>query len=219
MNNIRVFYKKQGRAKYISHLDITRCMQRALKRAKLPVWYTEGFNPHMYITFALPLSLGYESESETMDLRLTEELSFTEVRDRLNAALPEGIEVTDVREPKFKADAITSAVYRIELSSESVSVKELSEKFSEFMQSDKIEVEKHTKRGMKTIDIKEDVELVSSYEGSDCLVLRLKTSAGIQKNINPTLAIDEFIKRNELQDMLIKVNKKAVLMENGEEFC
>lgn len=194
-------------------------MQRALKRAKLPVWYTEGFNPHMYITFALPLSLGYESESETMDLRLTEELDLAEVKEKLNSVLPEGIVVTEVKEPKFKAETITHAVYRIELSSETVSVDELDRRFSEFMQNEKIEVEKHTKRGMKLIDIKPDVEVTSCYKAEDCLVLRIKTAAGNVKNINPTLLIDEFIKRNKFDDMLTKVNKKSVLMENGEEFC
>ena len=47
----RVFYKKQGRAKYISHLDLVRCISRALKRSKLPVWHTLGFHPHVYLTF------------------------------------------------------------------------------------------------------------------------------------------------------------------------
>lgn len=61
MTTVRIFYKKLDVAKYISHLDMQRCMQRAVKRAKLPVWYTEGFNPHPYITFALPISLGIES--------------------------------------------------------------------------------------------------------------------------------------------------------------
>ena len=65
----RVFYTKTGRAKYISHLDVTRCFQRALQRAGLSVWYTEGFNPHSYLTFTLPLSLGYESLCESMDKR------------------------------------------------------------------------------------------------------------------------------------------------------
>ena len=58
----RLFYTKTGRLKYISHLDTNRLMQRTLKRSGLPVWYSEGFNPHIYITFALPLALGLESE-------------------------------------------------------------------------------------------------------------------------------------------------------------
>ena len=94
-----MFYQKKGRAKYISHLDINRLMQRVLKRAGLPVWYTEGFNPHIYLTFALPLSLGYESDFETMDFRLTEEMNLQQVQQILNQNMPEGILVTRVAEP------------------------------------------------------------------------------------------------------------------------
>ena len=96
MPNLRLFYRKRGRAKYISHLDITRCMQRSLKRAGLPVWYTQGFNPHMYMTFALPLALGYESDYECMDLRFTHLMEFEEIQTRLNAALPRDIQVWKV---------------------------------------------------------------------------------------------------------------------------
>ncbi len=56
MITVRAFYKKTGRLKYISHLDINRCMQRAIKMSGLPVWYTEGFNPHAYVTFASALT-------------------------------------------------------------------------------------------------------------------------------------------------------------------
>ena len=58
MVDVRLWFQKCGDARYISHLDLSRCMQRALKRSGLPIWYTEGFNPHAYVTFALPLSMG-----------------------------------------------------------------------------------------------------------------------------------------------------------------
>ena len=61
MTTIRVWFTKTGEASYISLLDLQRVMQRALKRSGLPVWYTLGFNPHIYMTFAAPLSLGQES--------------------------------------------------------------------------------------------------------------------------------------------------------------
>ena len=113
MPNLRLFYRKRGRAKYISHLDITRCMQRSLKRAGLPVWYTQGFNPHMYMTFALPLALGYESDYECMDLRFTHLMDFEEIQSRLNAALPRDIQVWKVDFQKEKPLAITQADYRL----------------------------------------------------------------------------------------------------------
>ena len=113
MPNLRLFYRKRGRAKYISHLDITRCMQRSLKRAGLPVWYTQGFNPHMYMTFALPLALGYESDYECMDLRFTHLMDFEEIQSRLNAALPRDIQVWKVDFQKEKPRSITQADYRL----------------------------------------------------------------------------------------------------------
>ena len=79
MKPMRLFYEKTDTAKYISHLDINRCMQRAMKRAGIPLWFTEGFNPHAYLTFPLPLALGYESVYECVDFRLVEEMSEEEI--------------------------------------------------------------------------------------------------------------------------------------------
>ena len=62
MITVRISFKKRDEASYISLLDLQRVMQRVLKRSGLPVWHTLGFNPHIYMTFACPLSLGQESE-------------------------------------------------------------------------------------------------------------------------------------------------------------
>lgn len=89
MREVRLRFSKTGRLKYISHLDINRAMSRALKRAGIPLWYTEGFNPHPYMSFSLPLSLGVESLCESVDLRITGEITNKEIKDRLNSVLPE----------------------------------------------------------------------------------------------------------------------------------
>ena len=73
MRNVRVWFKKEGTAKYISHLDLNRNMLRIIHMAKLPIWYTEGFNPHPFITFALPLSLGFSGLRESMDFKLLDD--------------------------------------------------------------------------------------------------------------------------------------------------
>lgn len=218
MKNIRVFYTKLSRAKYISHLDITRCMQRAINRAGVPAWYTEGFNPHIYITFALPLSLGYESEYECMDMRLNVDMDLNEVRDRLNSALPPDIRVTKVAEQVNKPDKIVSAVYELSLTDESKSGSEILDLFNEFMQSDKIEVLKKSKKGIKTIDIKPDCEIIKSNATENSLTIELKAAAGLEKNINPSLLTDEFIKRYSLDNTAVSVIRKAVFMVDGKEF-
>ena len=79
MRKMRVMYKKTGRAVYISHLDIMRTFQRALKRADIDVKHTEGFNPHPYISIALPLSLGYSGECEFLDMVVLDDMPCKEI--------------------------------------------------------------------------------------------------------------------------------------------
>ena len=113
---MRVFYTKTGTAKYISHLDINRCFQRAMKRAGIPLWYTEGFNPHAYLTFPLPLALGYESLCECVDFRLVEAMEPEEIVRRLNQVMPMGLSVQKAAEPVYPAREIAQAAYEIRLS-------------------------------------------------------------------------------------------------------
>ena len=85
MRAVRIWFTKLSRLQYISHLDMNRLMTRVVKRADIPIWYTEGFNPHPYITFLLPLSLFVQSECEIMDIKLTDdEISFEEVARKLH---------------------------------------------------------------------------------------------------------------------------------------
>ena len=115
MRNIRIFFSKRDRAKYISHLDMTRLFQRAVRRSGITMWYTEGFHPHLYMTFALPLSLGIESDCESVDMRLVDEISLEGVKERLNAVLPVGVAVTDVKDVGMKANVIASSNYSVKV--------------------------------------------------------------------------------------------------------
>ena len=114
MITVRISFKKRNEASYISLLDLQRVMQRVLKRSGLPVWHTLGFNPHIYMTFACPLSLGQESECECVDVKTEAEApDFAQWQTALNAIMPTGIEVYRVEPVKMKADAIAYACYRI----------------------------------------------------------------------------------------------------------
>ena len=87
----RLLFTKTGRARYISHLDLMRTFQRAFSRAKIPIKHTEGFNPHPFVSIALPLSVGFSSQCEILEFGLLEGTSYEEVPERLTAAMPEGI--------------------------------------------------------------------------------------------------------------------------------
>ena len=98
MITVRISFKKMNEAYYISLLDMQRVMQRVLKRSGLPVWHTLGFNPHIYMTFACPLSLGQESQCECVDVKTeAENPDFAQWQTALNAIMPAGIEVYRVK--------------------------------------------------------------------------------------------------------------------------
>ena len=179
--NTRAFFSKMGRAKYISHLDLSSVVIRAMKRTRLPIWQTEGYNPRTYVTFMLPLSLGQEGEHEAMDFRLTEDVPYDEVRDRLNAALPADIRVTEVTVPKDKNTDITAARYRIETSADPEKLRALCEK-------EHINVEKRTKKGSTIVDLKE----LMSDAVLDGSTLYVTFPAGNSFNINPSLLFEAY---------------------------
>ena len=187
---IRMSFSKTGRAVYISHLDLMRTMQRAIKRSGIPVWYSEGFNPRLYLNFPLALSLGTVGKCEPMDLYITEDISFDELRDRLNDALPDGIQIIKVYEPVNTNKDICGAEYFLRMSG--VNITSLLE---EFFGSDTIMIQKHSKKkGMISLDIKQFCkvrDIVSSGENSADFCMKLP--AGNDMNINAGAVTDSII--------------------------
>ncbi len=218
MPNIRVFFQKTGRAKYISHLDLNRCMQRALKRAEIPVWYTEGFHPHMYLTFALPLALGYESLCETMDLRLDEETALGEVVSRLNQALPEGLTAVRAELQQHKPDKIAWADYQVEIVLPGVEGGQAVEALEKFSQKEQVLVEKKSKKGLKQVDLKPYVTLSEIRWADGALRLAVRSAAGTTLNLNPTLYTDAFLQEQGWRAARCAVLRTAVLEEDFSAF-
>ena len=95
MSEHRLLFAKSGRARYMSHLDLMRTFQRAFLRAEVPIRHTEGFNPHAFVSIALPLSVGYSSDCELLDFTLLNGAEEGRVPGRLNAVMPEGILIRD----------------------------------------------------------------------------------------------------------------------------
>ena len=150
----RAFYKKFERAKYISHLDLYRAIQRTFQRANIPVWYTEGYHPHIYLTFPMPIFLGCEGVEESFDFRTTVDCPPAQLMDQLNAAFPEGIWVTAIQAPVHKAAEITKADYTLLFTADGVDNPSLLARWNGFLQQERIPATKHTKKGPKEIDLK-----------------------------------------------------------------
>ncbi|MCI8553812.1 MAG: DUF2344 domain-containing protein [Clostridiales bacterium] len=180
MKTVRIRFSKTGRARYISHLDLSRVMQRALRRADVPLWYTEGFNRHPYVTFAAPLSLGFEGLRETMDFRLVEDMAFDELVRRLDEAVPEGIRVLSAAEPVMKPGQIARARYRL-------TVDGGLGRLEEFLNLPEIGAEKRTKKGeIRRLDLKPSLleTQLSGEEGKTLWELLLPCGG---ETVNPSL--------------------------------
>lgn len=173
---VRLIFSKTGKLKFISHLDLIRTMKSALLRAGIPVWYTEGFNPHPKMVFALPLSLGTESLCEYMDFKITEPMYLPEITERLNRVLPPEIKALRTYVPGHKFSDTAWAEYMID-SPEKIDIAPLL--------CDELVVMKKTKSGEKEVDIAPQIKL-AKLEGK---YLRLILRADNTNFLNPELVV------------------------------
>ena len=216
MIRVRATFEKCGRAKYISHLDLNRCMLRTFRRSRLHIWYTEGFNPHPYYSFALALSLGFESSCEILDFNLNEDIPFDEIRDKLNAVMPEGMRIVKVAEQKQKITAIAKAEYSFSLVSDET--EELFAAVQELIASPEILIEKKTKKGLKTVDIKPDMEILTCNKAENSIDISMYLPAGTQTNYNPTLFIEALKKTTEIPFETKNIRRTAILCADNTVF-
>ncbi len=187
MRPVRVYYNKVGKLKYISHLDINRVMLRMIRRAHINVWFTEGFNQHPYINFALPLSLGFESLSEAVDMRINDDMTDDEIAKRLSAVAPDGMVITKVCEPIKKFSEIAFADFTVSVRGE------CGDRLNEFLSQPEILVDKKTKKGgVKQIDLKQKIVKYEVLETDGKTKLEITLPAGTKENINPNLILNAF---------------------------
>ena len=183
--DIRIWFSKTGTARHISHLDLLRSMTRAVRRAGIPIWYTEGFNKHPYLTFASPLSLGYEGFHESFDIRVMEEFLPGEIKAAISDVMPMGIVVTDVTYPVMKAGKITHAQYKIKLP--------FDERAADFMAQDSIIVKKKSKKGkIRELEIAPYVAGIKYTVDGDEMLWEVMLPASSADNINPIFLVSAF---------------------------
>lgn len=214
---LRVKFEKTGKLQYISHLDLLRTMQTALRRAKVKMMYSEGFNPHMRITFALPLSIGIESVCEFMDIKTDASVSPAEVKENLSKNLPADMKVLDVYEATNKLTEVKYAEYMIYLDYEGESEKaaELGNKLF----SNPLVVTKKTKKGEKEIDISPMIKSAVCTSEYGMTVIKTTLCADSENYLNPfylTNALDKEMGREAEHRRVVRVN---TYFENEKEFA
>lgn len=220
MREVRLRFLKLGNLKYISHLDINRAMGRALKRAEIPLWYTEGFNPHPYMSFSLPLSLGVESLCESVDIRLIGDISNDEIKKRMNSVLPDNLKIIDVYDTFRDNSEImySDYVYKFQFLDNELALS----KIKSVLDSPEIMALKKGKQGRKRVfketDIKAFIDKYNISIRDDLIVLNIRLLAGTEKNLNPSLLFDTIIRLIDMDFEWKSIARINLLDKDYKEF-
>lgn len=220
MREVRLRFAKTGRLKYISHLDINRAMSRAFSRADIPLWFTEGFNPHAYMNFSLPLSLGVESLCESVDIRLVEDISNDEIKKRMNSVLPDDLKIVDVYSDFRDSSEIVYSdyVYKFQFSNNEAVLA----KIKAVLESEQIMALKKGKQGkrrvLKETDIKAFIDKYNISIREDLIILNIRLLAGQDKNLNPSLLFDTIIRLIDMDFEWKSIARISLLDKDYKEF-
>jgi radical SAM-linked protein len=211
---LRATFAKGPRLKYISHLDLALAWERALRRAGVPLAYSQGHNPQAKLQLASGLPLGYTGAAEVMDVILVETMPPTEFVARVRPVLPEGLVVTEVEETPLKSRSLQStlrqAVYRVSVET-ALPTDELTRRVNDLLAADQLKQQRVRKQRVESFDLRplvEDIWLeASGQEGRTVLGMRL--SAGQRGNVRP----DAVLAALDLTDANAQVERTKLLFE------
>lgn len=187
----RVVFKKTGNLQFFSHLDLQRTWQRVLVRADIPMWYTQGFNPHSKIVFGVPLPVGSEGMEEMVDLRIDREITPEEMKNQLNAELTDEMLVSEVYIPKTSFSDIAWGAYQMTIHTAG-DVQNIALAINAYFNEDTtpILMMKRSKSGEKEVDIRPMVhDLKASADMNGIIHIRTTLCAGNTQNLNPEYII------------------------------
>ena len=178
VQKLRVRYAKRGRLRFTSHRDFARAFERAIRRADVPIAFSSGFSPHPKISYANASPTGAATEAEYLEIGLTRECRPDAVRADLDASLPDGLDVLEVVVAAGSgslADRLQASQWSVELPG--VEVAAASDAVVAFLATDVVEVERMTKRGLRTFDARADVLTLTARagDGADgpCAILEM----------------------------------------------
>lgn len=194
----RLLFTKEERAVYLSHLDLMRTITRAFLRAGIAIRHTEGFNPHPYLSIAMPLSVGAASRTELLDFELIDNTALNTIPAALTAYMPEGITVLDAYEAPRKLKEIVWLEISGVLEYDNLEkLEETAAKLTAFFEQDEIHVRKRNKKKEEVVvDIAPMIQTVIC-KTADVIALNAVIAAQ-NPSLNPELMMDA-LRQNESQ--------------------
>ncbi len=201
-------FGKRGRLRFVSHLDLQRYMQRALNRTELPVAFSQGFNPHPIMSFASALAMGWESEYEVLDIKLTEPVSTQKAIENMRSALPEEMPIYDVR---LVEDNHPSMMSLVKMSDYRIIPKENFELLKagarEFLFQESVMAIRKTKSSEREIDIRPLCISLSCDESA--LTARLMLTE--QDTLKPDVLLGAVSKLAGIEPPQVRIDRKQLL--------
>ena len=202
MSKVRLKFSKYGPIRFVGHLDVMRYFQKVMRRADIPIAYSEGYSPHQLMSFAQPLSVGATSDGEYLDIVLREDVASEVLITKLNAVCNEGITILDALVLPEKAEnamtAVAACAWRVAFREEVMqschsgcSRDILQEQFGDFLAQERIPARKKSKKGLTELDIKPMIHRAAlSGDGTFDLLLK----SGSVDNVKPALLLGAFLR-------------------------
>lgn len=198
-------FEKGNEVKYISHLDMQRLFQRALRRAKLPCAYSQGFNPHLLISFAAALPVGVCSEAEYVEFQLTKFIHPLEIMKRLNEVLPKGVKILSAVEPEDSYPNVGSVIALAEYVFTTKDGKDYSSILKEILKKEEITIEKKTKKGFAFVNVRPMIHRLTQNGG----VIKATLSCSNSENLRGD-KMAEILKENNVD--VDSVKRSSILI-------
>lgn len=216
-----LLFKLSNNLRHVGHLDLMRTMQRAFRRSGLPMTYSQGFNPHMIMSFAAPLSVGMWGDREAMEVSLLQPVTPAEFLGKLNAALPDGLEGVSAREMKDDEKSlmaqVKAAAYEGTLLNDGIGNK-VAESIPSYLAQETIITQRKSKKGIKSVDIKPMIFALKAEEKNGKKILSAVLSLTEKATCKPSMLVNslgDFIKTNiDLND--VHWCRKGLFKEDGE---
>ncbi|WP_297418957.1 TIGR03936 family radical SAM-associated protein [Clostridium sp.] len=212
-------FTKEENIKFISHLDVLKTIQKNIRRAELPIEYSQGFNPHMNTSIAQPLSVGVYSSGEYMDMVLTTEMDEKEIVDKLNKTSPSGIKyisalaipytIGEKKVPQAMA-LIDAARYTIKIKYSEVS--NLEEEVNKLLEISEWNTIKKSKKGEREINIRPLVKEFSFWIKDEFLILNAVINTGSREHLSADLLVSYIQEKtsNALLDSFVNIKREEM---------
>ena len=219
MGKLRLVFRKEGRAVYISHLDLLRTFQRVFLREGLVLKHSQGFHPHPIVSFAMPLSVGQSSQCEILDFELTQEHDGSGLAERFNAFMPEGIRAVDCFVPQKPVRDLATLHAEVTFIYDAGVPVNAREELEKLFASESVVISKRTKRKeMADVDIRPMIERLDIREEDGALVIDARVMAQ-NPGLNPALlesAVARYLP--QLKPDFVKVHRIEMLDAQGNIF-